>query len=158
MKQNILACRELYDNEPERALKLIEEAIEILSSIQSDEDVGEYRLLRGEIRDMLNYDEGYDVLAEIGRENLFTLTGTYYCSHIDFEKGMVLNLLREPDNPFDSDAIAVYCCGRKVGYVANSPDTVSPHTTGASDLNISGSAFAEYVMEYRNRFKIARLR
>ena len=151
-------CRELYDEDPERALKLIEEAIGILSSIQSDEDMGEYGLLRGEIRDRLDYDEGYDVLAEIGRENLFTLTGTYYCDHMDFEKGMVLNLLREPDNPFDGDAIAVYYCGRKVGYVANSPDTVSPHTTGASDLNIAESAYGEYVMEYGNRFKIARLR
>lgn len=71
---------------------------------------------------------------------------------------MVLNFLREPDNPFDSDAIAVHYYGRKVGYVANSLGTVSPHTTGASDLDIAESAYGEYVMEYMNRFKIGRLR
>ena len=50
-------CLELYDKDPEKALRLIEEAIEILLSIQSDEDIGEYRLLRGEIRDRLDYDD-----------------------------------------------------------------------------------------------------
>ena len=93
-------CLELYDKDPEKALRLIEEAIEILLSIQSDEDIGEYRLLRGEIRDRLDYDDEYDVLDEIGRENLFTLTGTYYCSNMDFERGHGLKFFKGTGQSF----------------------------------------------------------
>lgn len=71
---------------------------------------------------------------------------------------MVLNLVREPDNEFDRDAIAVLYCGRKVGYVANSPNTVCSLTTSASELKIGDNAYAEYVTKYKSMYDIARLR
>lgn len=56
----------------------------------------------------------------------FTLTGTAYHHGKDFiEKGMVVTLQKEPDNPYDKEAIQVMLkplgC---IGHVANSPRTV----------------------------------
>ena len=48
----------------------------------------------------------------------------YYGSEI-FEKGMKVKLEKEPDNPYDREAIAARIKGLgKIGYVANSPYTV----------------------------------
>lgn len=56
----------------------------------------------------------------------FTLTGTkYYFGDEFLEKGMKLELEKEPDNKHDKEAIIVKVEGLgKVGYVANSPYTV----------------------------------
>lgn len=56
----------------------------------------------------------------------FTLTGTkHYFGDEFLEKGMKLELEKEPDNKHDKEAIIVKVEGLgKVGYVANSPYTV----------------------------------
>lgn len=56
----------------------------------------------------------------------FTLTGTkHYFGDEFLEKGMKLELEKEPDNEHDNEAIIVKVEGLgKVGYVANSPYTV----------------------------------
>ncbi len=56
----------------------------------------------------------------------FTLTGTkHYFGDEFLEKGMKLELEKEPDNEHDKEAIIVKVEGLgKVGYVANSPYTV----------------------------------
>ena len=56
----------------------------------------------------------------------FTLTGTkHYFGDEFLEKGMTLELEKEPDNEHDKEAIIVNVEGLgKVGYVANSPYTV----------------------------------
>ena len=56
----------------------------------------------------------------------FTLTGTkHYFGEEFLEKGMKLELEKEPDNEHDKEAIIVKVEGLgKVGYVANSPYTV----------------------------------
>lgn len=56
----------------------------------------------------------------------FTLTGTKHYFGDDFlEKGMQLELEKEPDNEHDKEAIIVKVEGLgKIGYVANSPYTV----------------------------------
>ena len=55
-----------------------------------------------------------------------TLTGTKYYHGKDFlESGMKLKLIKEPDNQYDNDAIRVELPGLgKIGYLANSPNTV----------------------------------
>ena len=55
-----------------------------------------------------------------------TLTGTKYYHGKDFlEPGMKLKLIKEPDNQYDNDAIRVELPGLgKIGYLANSPNTV----------------------------------
>ena len=56
----------------------------------------------------------------------FTLTGTDYYHGKDYLKnGMRIKLIKEPDNPYDSEAIRVEMAPlSKIGYVANSTRTV----------------------------------
>lgn len=50
------------------------------------------------------------------------------------EKGAVVELVAEPDNPTDEKAVAVYLEKDKVGYLANSKETVLPETMSATRL------------------------
>ena len=56
----------------------------------------------------------------------FTLTGTdYYHGKGYLKNGMRIKLIKEPDNPYDSEAIRVEMAPlSKIGYVANSTKTV----------------------------------
>ena len=56
----------------------------------------------------------------------FTIAGTNHYYGTEFmEPGMEVNLVKEPDNEFDKEAIKVEMEGLgHVGYVANSPYTV----------------------------------
>ena len=66
----------------------------------------------------------------------FTLTGTNHYYGTDFlKKGMVVQLKKEPDNEFDSEAIKVELEGLgKIGYVANSPFTVQGDSMSAGRI------------------------
>ena len=69
-------------------------------------------------------------------EMYFTIAG---CSHYYgtqfMEKGMKVKLEKEPDNPYDKEAIQVKIKGLgKVGYVANSPYTVQGESMSAGRL------------------------
>ena len=69
----------------------------------------------------------------------------YYGSEI-FEKGMKVKLEKEPDNPYDREAIAARTKGLgKIGYVANSPYTVQGESMSAGRLydKIGDTADAE---------------
>lgn len=67
---------------------------------------------------------------------LFTLTGTRYYHGSDFIKpGMEINLIKEPENEFDSEAIAVKIDGLgTIGHVANSVYTVIGETMSAGRM------------------------
>lgn len=142
----------------QKAIDLLEEAIECLSKIQTTENKRQYESLIISIIDRREFKEQYGVLKGIGRENLITITGiSYYMGNI-FEKKMRLELEREPGNEFDSDAIAVYLNGEMVGYVANSDDTASDMSLKASEIHDPlKDAYAEYVLHYQNRYHIARI-
>lgn len=66
----------------------------------------------------------------------FTLTGCRHYFGNDFmEKGMKVKLIKEPENEYDCEAIAVKIKGLgKVGYVANSPYTVKGESISAGRL------------------------
>ena len=66
----------------------------------------------------------------------FTITGTWYCYGPEvFEKGQSVRLIKEPDNPYDHEAIRVEIPGLgKVGYVANSTHTVLGNSLSAGRL------------------------
>ena len=66
----------------------------------------------------------------------FTLTGTKYHHGKDFlEKEMQLNLVKEPDNEHDKEAIRVELPPLgTIGYVANSPYTVLGECLSAGRL------------------------
>lgn len=66
----------------------------------------------------------------------FTITGTsHYYGQEYFEPKMTVKLIKEPDNEYDSEAIRVELKGLgKVGYVANSPNTVLGKSWSAGRL------------------------
>ena len=66
----------------------------------------------------------------------FTIAGTQFYHGKDFfEKDMKVKLVKEPDNPFDKEAILVKLEGLgDVGHVANSPYTVIGESYSAGRL------------------------
>ena len=83
-------------------------------------------------------------------EMYFTIAG---CSHYYgtqfMEKGMKVKLEKEPDNPYDKEAIMVKIKGLgKCGYVANSPYTVQGESMSAGRLydKIGDTAKAKVVL------------
>ena len=52
----------------------------------------------------------------------------------ELKKGVVVELVAEPDNPTDAKAVAAYLGQEKVGYLANSKETVLPDTMSATKL------------------------
>lgn len=66
----------------------------------------------------------------------FTITGTKYRYGHDFMKpGMKVKLIKEPDNPYDAEAIKVMMKGvGLVGYVANSVYTVKGESRSAGRI------------------------
>ena len=83
----------------------------------------------------------------------FTITGTnHYMGKDFFEPKMKVNLIKEPDNEYDNEAIKVELPGLgKIGYVANSPYTVLGESYSAGRLydKIDDEAVGEvlYVLE-----------
>ena len=66
----------------------------------------------------------------------FTITGTKYRYGHEFMKpGLKVNLVKEPENEYDKEAIAVMLPGlSKIGYVANSTYTVKGESWSAGRL------------------------
>ncbi len=66
----------------------------------------------------------------------FTITGMNHYHGSDFLKeGMKVKLIKEPDNPYDKEAIRVELKGLgKIGYVANSPYTVLGESKSAGRM------------------------
>lgn len=69
-------------------------------------------------------------------KNYITVTGTKYRYGTEWiEKGMVLKLVKEPDNKYDKEAIRVEAEGLGIiGYVANSVHTVLGDTMSAGRI------------------------
>ena len=80
----------------------------------------------------------------------FTLTGTNHYYGSDFlKKGMKIRLIKEPDNPYDHEAIRVEMDPlAKIGYVANSTSTVIGASCSAGRLydRIGKRAYARVVL------------
>ncbi len=66
----------------------------------------------------------------------FTVTGTWHYYGQEFlEPGMRVNLVKDPDNEYDKEAIRVEMEGLgKIGFVANSPQTVKGESYSAGRL------------------------
>lgn len=109
------------------------------------------------ISDESDYEEKEELLIDIGKKNLITITGTRFHGNHKFKKGMELLLKKEKDNEFDSDAIAVYLNNVKVGYVANNEHTTCYLTSMASEIQISDIAHAKYLLYFAYSYHIAEI-
>lgn len=70
------------------------------------------------------------------KEKYVTITGmNHYYGLAPFKVGKKLKCVKEPDNPYDSEAIKVIAKGiGKVGYIANAPYTKATGTLGAGGI------------------------
>lgn len=77
----------------------------------------------------------------------------FHRNKINLTSGLPLKLVKEPDNEFDKDAIAVYAQGEKIGYVANKDYTKYKLTSTASELQdkIEDTAQGSYLF-YLDRY------
>lgn len=163
------------DLEYQKALALIDEALEI---IPKSEDSSEFYFLKGEILEALkepvearkNYLIAYgefDKLREFeaqvdylnnNEDVLINITGSYFYNFTP-SAGQIVDLVKESENEYDSDAIAIYLDNKKVGYVANSEYTLMDGIKSASKINglISDDAQAEILFVYLDEYIIAKL-
>ena len=161
--------------EYEKALDIINEALNI---IPENQDPSEYYFLKGEILEALKdfveakksyliaYKE-FDKLKEFEKQveylkstedTLINISGGYYYNFTP-TAGMIVKLVKEPENEHDSDAIAVYLDNEKIGYVANSEYTLIDKVKSASKLKnqISDNTTAEILFVYLDEYTIAKI-
>lgn len=94
--------------------------------------------------------ETIECIESSDKKDLITITGNQFQSpELEFKKGMIFRLIREPQNQYDPEAIAVYYNDEKICYVANSDNTASDLTSKAHDIqDIGENTCAEYLMVY----------
>ena len=135
----------------------ITRAIDALPERGSEEDIEKYLGLRDSINFNRDYQKKYfanlRILGDNDIEKLFTITGIKHYGKTDLYYHTPLKLVREPENEFDRDAIAVYMDDKKIGYVANNNSTAYEGTSLASQLKdkVQKEAKAEYLI-YLDRY------
>ena len=144
-------------NKLEEARKKIIKAMNVLSA-DSDEDIDKYLRMRDSIDFYIDYEKKFqsnlETLKQYDKSELFTITGRkFYRNNVDLTFGLPLKLVKEPDNEFDKDAIAVYAQDEKIGYVANNDYTKYELTSSASELQnkIEDTAQGSYLF-YLDRY------
>lgn len=133
-------------------------AMKAIPGENSEENIEKYLRQRDSIDFYINYEKEYqrnlEVMKALHTDELFTIAGRRFCGFdVNLASDMPLRLVREPENEFDRDAIAVYAEGKKIGYVANSDRTRHELTSSASDLKdkIQGTCDGRF-MFYLSRY------
>lgn len=118
-------------------------------------------------RYLLMADELYDDLEDLDKKteilrnspyDLINIAGNYhYRSSPPLNDGVVVDLIKEPSNEHDSDAIRVELEGETVGYVGNSYDTLLKCVKSASDLKDRKITKARVLFRFFEDFIIAEL-
>ena len=134
----------------------IEGSIDAFSQENNKEEFDRSLNLRGTIGSYILDEQSFQLCRQIlkshDKSELFTITGTkFYKDYEKLDMGAPLKLVKEPENEFDSDAIAVYVDDKKAGYVSNSDNTKHELTSSASELqdNISDIASGEFLFFLR---------
>lgn len=93
------------------------------------------------------------------KETFIHIAGAYRYrrGHEGLHEGMIVDLIREPENVHDSDAIRVELKGEKIGYVANSPKNLIDDVKSASELKNTDLTQAEIVFSMAGTYLIAKL-
>ena len=133
-------------------------AMNALPGENSEENIDKYLKLRDSINFYIDYERKFqgnlETLKQYDKGELFTITGrNFYKNDVILTPGMPLKLVKEPDNEFDKNAIAVYAEDEKIGYVANKEYTKFKLTSSASELQdkFQDVARAEYLF-YLDRY------
>lgn len=165
-------------NDKQKALDIITNAIDIIPDDFETIYWEKFWYLKGSILDCLGQSiesricymkaEGFtDQIRELESqvefiksttETLISITGTRFYFGIEiFTPGLTVNLVREPENEHDGDAVRVEIDGETVGYVANSEYTLIENIKSASDINKMDFKKAEVIFIYMDEYVIAKL-
>lgn len=165
-------------NDKQKALDIITNAIDIIPDDFETIYREKFWYLKGSILDCLGQSiesricymkaEGFtDQIKELESqvefiksttETLISITGTRFYFGIEiFTPGLTVNLVREPENEHDGDAVRVEIDGETVGYVANSEYTLIENIKSASDINKMDFKKAEVIFIYMDEYVIAKL-
>ena len=122
----------------EEALEKNRKAINALPQ-DSEENIDRFLSQKHIIEYTIGYEKEYqknvETLKKYDKSELFTIAGRqFYKTNIKLTPGLPLKLVKEPDNEFDKNAIAVYAQDNKIGYVANNEYTKFKLTSSASEL------------------------
>ncbi len=152
----------------EDAKKINFKAINARPGESSEENLEKFLNQRDTINFYIDYERKFqrklETLKSFDKNQLFTITGRdFYKNNIPLFSDMPLKLIKEPDNEFDKNAIAVYANDKKIGYVANKEYTKYELTSSASELqdkmeNTAEGCFLFYLERYADiGFLIGRL-
>ena len=111
--------------------------------------------------------ENYDMVEKIERQSeiIESSTDTWICIagtqfyDAKVSDGDIVDLIAEPDNEHDRDAIRVEKDGQTVGYVANSPYTIVEGAKGASEIKymMKPGLKAKVMFIYLDEYQMARI-
>jgi hypothetical protein len=91
-------------------------------------------------------------------ETFIVISGTNHYQYFKpFHKGVIMDLVKEPDNKHDKDAIRVEINGETVGYVANSEWTLINETKSATEIKNMQSTNAEFLFIILDCYVVAKL-
>lgn len=143
----------------EESLEITKRAIDALPE-NTEENMDNFTGLKHSIESAIGCEKEYlkniETLKTYDKSELFTIVGTrHYNIGKPLTPGMSLKLVKEPDNEFDKDAIAVYVEDKKAGYVANTDYTNNELTSSASELqdkikNTAEGEYLIYLLKYTN--------
>ena len=155
-------------------LELIDEALEILPESY---DNGPFLSVKAQILYELgepvkaricsalsvkNYDQVEKAEKQLEKlkssETYINITGIHYYWHFEpFKEGTIVDLIREPGNQHDPNAIRVEINGETVGYVANSEYTLIKQVKSAADIKSFRFKHAEVMFILFDEWVIAKL-
>ncbi|WP_405306140.1 HIRAN domain-containing protein [Methanobrevibacter sp.] len=92
-------------------------------------------------------------------ETIICIAGRQFHDHVSLSEGIILDLVKEPSNEHDADAIRIDYNGKTVGYVANSTYTLIDEASSASDIKnmFQDHAKAEILFLFMERHLVAKL-
>ena len=115
-------------------------------------------LLASKMYDKVEKIESQLKILKNSKYAFIAITGTrYYHNFTPFKEGVYMDLVKEPDNIHDRDAIRVEIDGETVGYVANSEYTLIEGVKSASDIRNTISKRAKFMFILAEEYVIAKL-
>lgn len=162
---------------PERSLEIINDALKLLPD---DDGRDDYIRMKGRILQSLDRQiqawkcflladgmtdrivqlEEQEKTIKNTRQPLINITGTqFYKGCGILKEGIVVDLIKEPENERDSNAIRVELNGETVGYVANSPYTLIDGLKSARQIQdrFTEKARAKFLFRFMDEFNVAKL-
>jgi len=181
-KARLLESMAIYERYREsnfnRALDLINEALKITNDetdrpnfLRRKADIlnllgkkVDYKIciyLANGMYDKVDETEMQTKIIEESTDTLICIAGRNFYAHqkIPLTAGVKVDLVREPTNEHDPDAIRVEVDGNTVGYVANSSYTLIDRAKSATDIKsiVKENQRAEILFVYLDEYTVARL-